>query len=86
MRRGLTLFLPLLGLVLFVVIVAGTGVERILDVFRAADRRGLAATPALILLILVLRGLRWQVILRGLGVPLLDRSCFMFFLHTATSV
>jgi len=75
--------------VLFAVIVAGTGVDRIMDVFRAADRRGLAATPALILLILVMRGLRWQVILRGLGVevPLVRSTvvwCIGFFASSVT--
>ena len=89
MRRAVTVLLPVIGLALFVVIVAGTGVDRIVEVFRSADRRGLAAAPALIVLILIMRGLRWQVILRGMGVemPLLRATvvwCIGFFASSVT--
>lgn len=89
MRSALSLLLPLIGLALFVVIVAGTGVDRIVEVFRSADPRAMALTPLIIVLILFMRGVRWRLILRGLGVDMpLGRAtavwCIGFFASSVT--
>lgn len=68
MRKKLSLLLPLLGLALFVFIVARTGLENIADVFRASDVRMLIFTPVIVFFIVILRGLRWQYLMRVLGI------------------
>jgi len=56
------------GLALFAFIVWKTGVRQILDVFAAADPVRLALSPLFILLIMIVRGIRWRVIMRGVGI------------------
>ncbi len=68
MRRVLSFTLPAIGLVLFAVIVQRTGVGRITAVFRSADPLGLALAPLLVIVIMMIRGLRWRVIMRGVGI------------------
>jgi len=68
MRRVLSLILPLAGLALFVVIVARVGPARVAAVFAAADPVKLALAPVLVAAIMAVRGVRWRVIMRGVGI------------------
>jgi uncharacterized protein (TIRG00374 family) len=68
MRRILSFVLPLVGLALFVAIVARVGPGRVAAVFAAADPVRLALSPLILAAILVMRGLRWRVIMRGAGI------------------
>lgn len=68
MRRLLSIILPLAGLALFAVILARVGPGRVAAVFAAADPLRLALTPVLVAAIMGARGLRWRVIMRGVGI------------------
>lgn len=68
MRKKLSLILPFLGLALFVYIVGRTGIDRIADVFREANARMLAVTPVFVFVIILLRGLRWRILMRVIGI------------------
>jgi len=68
MKRFLSFLLPLLGLILFVVIVLRTGVTEILDVFRDVSPARLAFVPVLMLIIIIVRGIRWRYIMRVMGI------------------
>jgi uncharacterized protein (TIRG00374 family) len=68
MRKKLSVFLPLLGLALFVFIVARTGLGSIVGVFRSSDVRMLVFVPVFVFVIIVLRGLRWQYIMRVVDI------------------
>lgn len=69
MRKWVSLVLPLLGLVIFVWIVRGTGLDRVLDTFRRIDPRSLAVFPVFTVFILWIRGYRWWILLRLVGIP-----------------
>jgi len=56
MRKWVSLILPLVGLVIFVWIVRGTGLDRILDTYRKIDPRSLAVFPVFTVFILWIRG------------------------------
>jgi uncharacterized protein (TIRG00374 family) len=68
MRKTLSFLLPISGLALFVVIVAKTGVGRIAAVFASADLKMLLAAPVFIFVIVMLRGARWRVLMRVVGI------------------
>jgi uncharacterized protein (TIRG00374 family) len=68
MRKKLSYVLPFVGLALFVYIVTRTGLGRIAAVFAEADVRLLLATPALVAAIILLRSLRWRLLMRVLGI------------------
>ncbi|MCH7548292.1 MAG: flippase-like domain-containing protein [Candidatus Krumholzibacteriota bacterium] len=68
MKRWISFVLPLAGLALFAVIVQRTGVDQIVAVFRSADLTRLAFAPVLVGAIVVLRGLRWRIIMGGVGL------------------
>lgn len=68
LKRWLPLFLPFVGLAIFVWIVSGTGVQRILDTFRGVNPRRLLIFPCFTILILWLRGYRWWLLIRVVGV------------------
>jgi uncharacterized protein (TIRG00374 family) len=68
MRKKLSIILPLLGLALFVYIVTRTGLHNIIEVFAACDPKMLALTPLFVIVIILLRGLRWQRIMRVVDI------------------
>jgi uncharacterized protein (TIRG00374 family) len=67
-KKFLSFFLPLIGLAIFVVIVRRTGISEIIDTFRSIDAPKLLIFPPLILFILYLRGLRWQFLMKMVGI------------------
>jgi uncharacterized protein (TIRG00374 family) len=64
MRKTLSFLLPFFGLALFAYIVARTGLDRIAAVFAAANVKMLLVSPAFVIVIVLLRGLRWQLLMR----------------------
>lgn len=68
MKKWLAALLPFVGLALFVVILAKTGVARIADVFRSADGQKLVLAPLFIVAIIALRGARWKYLMRTVGI------------------
>lgn len=81
MRRFLTIALPLIGVVIFVVIIRRTGLDNILDVFRSARPARLALLPVLLALIVLLRGVRWHYLMGVIGVRYgLWRSCVVWMI------
>jgi hypothetical protein len=50
-------------------IVRGTGLDRVLDTFRRIDPRSLAVFPVFTVFILWIRGYRWWILLRLVGIP-----------------
>jgi uncharacterized protein (TIRG00374 family) len=68
MRKKLSLLLPFIGLVLFVYIVGRTGVDSIAGVFREADATMLALTPVFVFASVLLRALRWRILMLVIGV------------------
>jgi len=69
MRKWISLLLPLVGLAIFVWIVRGAGVSRILETYRQIDARRLAIFPLFTVFILAVRGYRWWLLLRLVGIP-----------------
>jgi len=69
MRKWVSLVLPLVGLVIFVWIVRGTGLNRVLDTFRRIDPKSLAVFPVFTVFILWIRGYRWWILMRLVGIP-----------------
>jgi uncharacterized protein (TIRG00374 family) len=68
MRKTLSFLLPFVGLALFVYIVAKTGPGRIASVFASADLKLLLFSPAFVLVVIVLRGARWRLLMRVVGI------------------
>lgn len=69
MKKWVSLLLPLVGLAIFVWIVRGTGVNRILETYRQIDVRRLMIFPLFTVFILAVRGYRWWLLLRLVGIP-----------------
>ena len=69
MKKWVSLLLPLVGLAVFVWIVRGTGVNRILETYRQIDARRLVIFPLFTVFILAVRGYRWWLLLRLVGIP-----------------
>jgi uncharacterized protein (TIRG00374 family) len=69
MSRWLSYILPFIGLAIFVYIVSGTGVGNILERFRGVNPLHLLPFPVFTLFILFIRGFRWQVLMRMVGIP-----------------
>jgi uncharacterized protein (TIRG00374 family) len=68
MRKKLSFLLPLLGLALFVYIVGRTGLDNITGVMRDADARLLPIAPVLVMAIILVRGIRWRILMRVVGI------------------
>jgi len=68
MRKTLSFLLPFVGLALFAYIVAKTGPDRIASVFASADLKLLLISPAIVLVVIVLRGARWRLLMRVVGI------------------
>jgi uncharacterized protein (TIRG00374 family) len=69
MSRWLSYILPFIGLAIFIYIISGTGVGNILETFRNVNPLHLIPFPIFTLFILLIRGFRWQVLLRMVGIP-----------------
>ena len=68
MKKLLSVLLPLVGLAIFVWIVRGTGVERILDTFRGMDAKKLLFFPIFTAYFVWIRGLRWHTVMGAVGI------------------
>jgi uncharacterized protein (TIRG00374 family) len=88
MRKKLSIILPFLGLALFGYIVWSTGPRNIADVIRNAEPRLALVAVALVVLILVLRGVRWCLLLRiaGIDYPLWRATAVWAIGFSAASV
>ena len=75
MKKWISLLMPLVGLVIFVWIVRGTGLDLILETYRRIDARSLAVFPLFTVFILWIRGYRWWILMRPLGIPYTRRRC-----------
>ncbi len=69
MKKWISLLLPLVGLAIFVWIVRGTGITRILETYRQIDPKRLIIFPLFTVFILAIRGYRWWLLLRLVGIP-----------------
>ncbi|MFH1754155.1 MAG: lysylphosphatidylglycerol synthase transmembrane domain-containing protein [Candidatus Latescibacterota bacterium] len=69
MGRWLSYILPFVGLAIFIFIISGTGVGNILDTFRQVNPFHLILFPFVIIAILLIRGFRWQMLMRMVGIP-----------------
>jgi uncharacterized protein (TIRG00374 family) len=71
--------LPVLGLSLFVAIVWRVGPFNIVTVFRSIDLYYLALTPFFLLVVILLKGLKWKLILSNFDISLpLKKACMMW--------
>jgi uncharacterized protein (TIRG00374 family) len=68
MQKKLSYFLPILGLALFVYIVGRTGLDNITGVIRDADARVLPLAPVLVMAIILVRGIRWRILMRVVDI------------------
>lgn len=68
MKKWITLILPLVGLALFVWIIRGIGLGNVLDVVRRVDPWKLLVFPVFAAFILWMHGLRWQYLMRMIGI------------------
>ncbi len=68
MRKILSFLLPFLGLSLFVYIVGRTGLDNITGIIRDADARLLPLAPVLVVAIILVRGLRWRILMRVVDI------------------
>jgi hypothetical protein len=69
MKKWISLLLPLVGLAIFAWIVRGTGVTRILETYRQIDPKRLIIFPFFTVFVLAIRGYRWWLLLRLVGIP-----------------
>jgi uncharacterized protein (TIRG00374 family) len=75
MRKKLSFLLPFVGLTLFALIVLKTGPERIGSVIANADPRLVVWSPAFVAAVIVLRGVRWRLLMRVVGIDFPLRRC-----------
>jgi uncharacterized protein (TIRG00374 family) len=68
MKRWITLILPLIGVAIFVWIVRGIGLSNVLDIIREIDPVNLLIFPVFTVAILWVHALRWQYLLRIIGI------------------
>ncbi len=68
MKKWVSALVPFVGLAIFIWIVSGTGVHRILETFRGIDPRRLLVFPVLMVFLLWLRGYRWWLLIRVVGI------------------
>jgi uncharacterized protein (TIRG00374 family) len=68
MKRWITLILPLIGLAIFVWIIRGIGLGNVLEIIRGIDPRKLLIFPVFTALILWVHALRWQYLMRIIGI------------------
>lgn len=68
MKRLISILLPLIGLALFAFIVKSTGPSRIIDTFRLVSPREIAISLVLVIVITVVRGVRWRYLMSVVGI------------------
>lgn len=68
MRRCLSFILPFIGLAIFLMIVRSTGLAKITETFGQIDPARLVWLPFFIAFIIVIRGYRWQYLMRMVGI------------------
>lgn len=68
MKRWIPLILPLVGVVIFILILRGIGFANLVETFRTVDRRGFLFFPVFTLFIVLMRGLRWQYLMGLVGI------------------
>jgi uncharacterized protein (TIRG00374 family) len=68
MKRWITLITPLIGLAIFVWIIRGIGFGNVVEIIRAIDPRRLLIFPVFTALILWVHALRWQYLMRIIGI------------------
>jgi uncharacterized protein (TIRG00374 family) len=68
MGKWVSYFLPFIGLAIFFYIVRGVGLGQIADAFRQAEPLKLLVFPVFMVVIILLRGFRWQYLLRMIGI------------------
>jgi|SRR5688572_3297154 uncharacterized protein (TIRG00374 family) len=68
MKRILTIVMPLIGLVVFAVIVYRTGPSRIAATLATIDWPALVWAPVIMLAITLVRGARWHYVIRSVGI------------------
>lgn len=64
MRKKISFLLPFIGLALFVYIVANTGLDRLATVFAAANLKMLLFSPVFLVVVVLVRGVRWRLLMR----------------------
>ena len=60
--------MPLIGLAIFVLIIRSIGFQNVLDIIRGIDPRKLIVFPFFTAFILLMHGLRWQFLMRIIGI------------------
>ena len=79
MPKWVSYLLPLIGILLFVYILAVTGLPEIVAALQGIDPRSLIAYPLFTLAIIVIRGIRWWYIMHTLAIDYpLWRSCYVW--------
>ncbi|UCH85425.1 MAG: flippase-like domain-containing protein, partial [Candidatus Latescibacterota bacterium] len=68
MKKTLSFILPFIGLLIFVWIVRGIGVDKIVETFRGIDPKKLLVFPIFTVFIFWIRGWRWWVLMRVVGI------------------
>ena len=70
-KRLISFLLPFVGLVLFLYIVNGIGIGQLAEVFEDIDPKSLLVFPAFVVFYHLVRGLRWQMLIRigGMDYP-----------------
>ena len=63
MKKWISVVMPFIGLGIFAWIVKGTGVDRILDIFRHVNPWHLAVFPLFTVFTIWVRGYRWWVLM-----------------------
>ncbi len=67
-KKIVSLILPLIGLAIFVWIIRGIGIEQIIETLRQIDPRTLLVFPVFTVFIFWVRGLRWWVLMKVVGI------------------
>jgi len=68
MKRWITLILPVIGLGIFVLIIRSIGLGNVVETIRGVDPRKLLIFPLFTAFIIWMHGLRWQFLMRIIGI------------------
>jgi len=67
LKRFISFLLPFVGLILFLYIVNGIGIGQLLEALSVVDPKQLWVFPAFVVFYHLVRGLRWQMLIRTAG-------------------